>query len=81
MTKEGRPRLKSTQRALDELVIAWLGMGLTILEIASNLKVSNKAVEYRWARMKQAYGFRCYQDATRYAIKTKLIPCRIHFDL
>lgn len=80
MSKNGRPKLKSTQEAIDKIMIAWLGMGLTILEIASNLKVSHKAVEYRWDRLKRQYGFRCYQDATRYAIKTKLIPCRIHFD-
>lgn len=76
----GTPRLKSTQCAIDELMIAWLAMGLTTLEIAGNLKVSDKTVQYRWDRLKREYGFRCYQDATRFAIKVKLIPCRIHFD-
>lgn len=79
MTEKGHPRLTSTKEAIDKLVIAWLGMGLTILEIAANLKVTDKAVQYRWDRLKRDYGFRCYQDACRYAIKTKLIPCRIRF--
>lgn len=80
MTKTGRPHLKSTQEAIDKIMIAWLAMGCTILEIAANFKISDKAVQYRWDRIKREYRFRCYQDATRYAIKTKLIPCRIHFD-
>ena len=80
MTKLGHPRLRSTQEAMDKLVIAWLGMSLTIAEIASNLKVTNKAVEYRWARLKQVHGFCCYQDATRYAIKAKLIPCKLKYE-
>lgn len=68
------------RKVLDQLVIAWLAMGLTIGEIAHNLKRSNKAVEARWSGIKEKYKFRCYQDATRFAIKKKLIPLRVHYD-
>lgn len=76
----GSPRLKSTQCAIDELMIAWLAMGLTTLEIAGNLKVSDKTVQYRWARLKREYRFRCAQDATRFAIKSKIIPLKVHYE-
>lgn len=80
MTKKGNPHLASTKQALDDLIIAWIAMGLTLLQIAWNLKIGQKAVEYRWARIKRERGFECYQDATRYAIKTKLIPLKIRYE-
>ena len=72
--------IQRLKEAVDELMIAWLAMGLTIGEIAANLKRSNHAVEWRWGNIKKRYGFRCYQDATRYAIKEKLIPLQIRYD-
>lgn len=61
----------------DELLIAWLGMGLTVNEIAANFKLTDKGIQYRWARVKNDFGFRCYQDATRYALVHQLIPFKV----
>jgi len=67
-------RLKT---AIDELVIAWLALGLTVAEIAYNLKRTNKVVEWRWRNIKAKYGFQSYQDATRYALENGLIPLEV----
>jgi len=72
--------IKRLKDAVDHLMIAWLAMGLTIGEIAANLKRTDKVVQWRWLQLKKRYGFRCYQDATRYAIKEKLIPLKIRYD-
>lgn len=67
----------STQEATDNLMLAWIAMGLTISQIAQNLKRTEKAVEFRWARIKHEKGLRCYADATRYAMVNGLIPFEV----
>ena len=73
----------ATERAIrdcvDELIIAWIAMGLTVGQMAINLKRSNKLIEYRWKDLKRRYGFSCYQDATRWALIHKLIPMKVKF--
>ena len=57
---------------LEALIVA-LAKGQTVKEVAGEWKRSPKTVEYFWAVIKAKFGFRCYQDATRYAIKRGLI--------
>jgi len=75
-----RPKTKREmtvhRQVLDHLVIAWLGMGLTIGEIASNLKRSNKVIEWRWQTIKEKYRLQSYVDCAHYAIAHKLIPLK-----
>lgn len=54
-------------------LIKGLALGKPICEIAFDWQRSPKTVEWVWSVAKAKYGFRCYQDVTRYAIKNKLI--------
>ncbi len=50
-------------------VVVGLANSQTIKEIAIQLSLSVKTVEYHWAMAKVKLGFQCYQDAVKYAIK------------
>lgn len=67
----------STQEATDNLTLAWIAMGLTTTEIARNLKRTDKAVEFRWARIKREKHLHCVADACRYAMVNGLIPFEV----
>lgn len=64
------------KQVLDELVIAWIGWGLTMGEIAHNLKRTNKNAEWRWQGIKKTYGLQSYVDCAHYAIAHGLIPLK-----
>lgn len=61
------PRAKRDDRVRD--VITGLSEGRSLKEIAFQWHRSVKTVEHFWAVAKAAFGLRCYQDATRYALK------------
>lgn len=54
-------------------LVKLIGSGMALKEIAREFGVSTKTVEYHWAKAKVDFGFQCYQDVTKYAIKHKLI--------
>lgn len=66
-----KDRAKPGERRWD--LIKLLGSGQSLKEIAFSFHVSLKTVEYHWALAKAEFGFECYQDVTRYAIKHNLI--------
>ncbi len=72
-----RRRILSTRDAVHKIIIAWIAMGLTTKEIALNLKIAEKTVAWHWDKIRATYGFKCYQDATRCAIVTGLIPLEL----
>lgn len=68
---QNKPHAKPIQRRWE--LIKRIASGETTKEIALNLGISAKTVEYHWARAKVEFGFQCVQDATKYAIKNNLI--------
>lgn len=54
-------------------VVTLIAEGLSIKDIASHLKISDKTVEYHWGIAKARLGFRSYVDAVKYAIRHHLI--------
>ncbi|GEM_PF-2293378 len=54
-------------------VIRLIALGYAIKEIADELQISNKTVEYHYAEAKKNFGFACHADVTRFALRNKLI--------
>jgi len=79
MRANGTFKLKSTSCAIDDIVIAWVAMGLSLKEIGRNLGYRNRAtvnthIQRRIENRLKIAGPAAY---TRYAIVHGLIPCEV----
>lgn len=64
-------RNRNISRAED--LIRRIALGQNFSSIAFDWGLNLKTVYYHWAGLKAKFGFQCYQDVVRYAIRNKLI--------
>lgn len=60
-----------------EDVLTGIANSKTMKEIAIDLGISIKTVEYHWYKGKVKYGLQCPQDATKLAIRMGWITCPV----
>lgn len=65
--------MKHPITAKQMIVLKRLAVGETPKEVAFELKVSLKTIEYHWAQIKSRLGLKTYVEAAHYAIGKKLV--------
>jgi DNA-binding NarL/FixJ family response regulator len=65
------PKIHLTKR--QEQVASRIAVGKPIKEVAFELKLSQKTVEYHWAKVRDMLGIQDYVELTHFAIATGMV--------